>query len=61
MDIASLIGIILCFGMILFGIISGAGVGALPRFVDPGSLLITLGGSFFAVMAQYTIPEFIRA
>ena len=61
MDIASLIGIILCFGMVIFGIISGAGnVGALGNFVDPGSVLITIGGSFCAVMAQYTMPEFIR-
>jgi len=46
--------------MVLFGIITGKGVNALPDFVDPGSALITLGGSFCAVMAQYTMPEFIR-
>ncbi len=60
MDIASLIGILVCFGMVLFGIITGKGVNALLDFVDPGSALITLGGSFCAVMAQYTMPEFIR-
>lgn len=61
MDVASLIGIVLCFGLVIFGIITGGGVGALGNFIDPGSVLITIGGSFCSVMAQYTIPEFVRA
>ncbi len=60
MDIASLLGLILCFVLVLFGIITGGGVGALGNFVDLGSILITLGGSFCAVMAQYTMQEFVR-
>ena len=61
MDIASLVGIVLCFVLIIFGIIVGADVSALQNFVDAPSILITLGGSFCAVLAQYTLPEFVKA
>ena len=60
MDIASLIGILLCFALVIFGIISSASVAALGNFLDAGSALITIGGALCAVMAQYTMPEVVR-
>lgn len=60
MDIASLLGIILCFVLVIYGIIVGADVSALKNFVDVPSILITLGGSFCAVLAQYTLQDFVK-
>lgn len=51
LDIASLIGIILCFVFVIFGIITGdQGVAALGNFVDYKSAIITFGGSFMSVL-----------
>ena len=44
MDIASLLGVILGIGMVLFGIIQNGGVGALINFLDAPSAIITIGG-----------------
>lgn len=51
MDLASLIGLIGCLGMIAGAMISGGGLGP---FIDVPSILIVFGGTFFAVM--YTAP-----
>ena len=59
MDIASLAGLGLCFGMVIFGIISSGGVSAFGSFVDVPSAIITFGGAFFAVMASVSMPDFI--
>ena len=60
MDIASLIGIVACLGLVMFGIVSGDdGMAAIGFFVDPPSMLITFGGSFMATMASVTLPDFI--
>ncbi len=56
MDIASLIGIIGAFGMIVGAMISAGG---LPMFIDVPSLLIVLGGTFFAVMYRSELPMFL--
>ena len=47
MDIASLIGFLGAVGMIAGAMISSGGIGA---FIDTPSLLIVVGGTFFAVM-----------
>ena len=47
MDIASLIGLIGTLGMIAGAMISSGGIGA---FIDTPSMLIVIGGTFFAVM-----------
>ena len=51
MDIASLVGMLVCLGLVLYGMINSAGgVSGLGYFLDPASALITFGGSVFATM-----------
>ncbi len=60
MDIASLLGIVLCFAMLAFGIINAAGIeNIFTRYVDVPSAIITFGGSFFAVLASKSMDEYI--
>lgn len=59
MDIASLLGLVVCFVLVLFGIISSGGLKGLWYFIDPASMLITFGGSFFATMASVSMPNFV--
>lgn len=59
MDIASLLGLVVCFVLVLFGIISSDGLKGLWYFIDPESMLITFGGSFFATMASVSMPNFV--
>ena len=56
MDIASLIGLIGTLGMIAGAMISSGGLG---MFVDTPSMLIVIGGTFFAVMYRSTLPMFL--
>lgn len=59
MDLASLIGIIACLGMIIFGITVNDGMGALKNFLDLPSAIITFGGAFFCVLASNTVQDFL--
>lgn len=59
MDLASIIGFILCFGMVAFGIIQSAGIANIGRYGDLPSLIITIGGSFFAVMLTHSMQNYI--
>ena len=59
MDIASILGLVLCFGMVIFGIISNAGVGGVKYFFDAPSAIITFGGAFAAILASNTMNDFI--
>jgi len=52
-------GLVLCFGMVIFGIISNAGVGGVQYFFDAASAIITFGGSFCAIMASRTMGDFV--
>jgi chemotaxis protein MotA len=56
MDIASLIGFLGAVGMIAGAMISSGGIGA---FIDTPSLLIVIGGTFFAVMYTCPLPVFL--
>lgn len=56
MDIASLIGLVGCFAMIVGAMIVGGGV---APFVDVPSILIVIGGTFFAVMYTAPLPTFL--
>ena len=56
MDIASLIGLIGTLGMIAGAMISSGGLG---MFIDTPSMLIVIGGTFFAVMYRSTLPMFL--
>ncbi|MBQ1203644.1 MAG: MotA/TolQ/ExbB proton channel family protein [Loktanella sp.] len=56
MDLASLIGLIGALGMVLGAMISAGG---LSPFIDVASVLIVLGGTFFAVMFKTPLPAFL--
>lgn len=59
MDIASLAGIILGIVMLVFGIISNAGVGGLSEYLDFPSAVITFGGSFACTLASVSLQNFV--
>ncbi len=59
MDIASVIGLVVCFILMVFGMVYGKGFDVLSGFMDPPSALITFGGSFMCILASYTLPDFL--
>ncbi|GFI01998.1 MAG: motility protein A [Lachnospiraceae bacterium] len=59
MDLASIIGLVLCMVMCIFGIFTNAGIENIGRYIDPASAIITFGGAFFAVMLSKSLPEYI--
>lgn len=60
MDIASILGLGLCFIFMVISIsIGDQGVAALWNFLDAPSAMITFGGSFCCVLASYALPDFI--
>ncbi len=59
MDIASILGLLLCLGMCIYGIIDNAGAENFGRYMDLPSAIITFGGSFFAVMAANSMKDYI--
>ena len=59
MDLASILGMLLCFGMFAYGVIDNAGLANMNRYLDFPSAIITFGGSFFAVMASKSMSEYI--
>ncbi|MCM1044552.1 MAG: motility protein A [Candidatus Gastranaerophilales bacterium] len=59
MDIASLIGMIMCLVMLVFGIVSNAGWGGFPSYLDGASAIITFGGAFFAILMSCSLQDFI--
>ncbi|MDD6845869.1 MAG: motility protein A [Clostridia bacterium] len=60
MDIATLLGIVLGAVMVVFGIITSGGVSAMGNFIDPPSIVITIGGSLSSLLSSYTMPEVIN-
>ena len=56
MDIASLIGFIGAMGMIAGAM---AAAGGIAMYIDTPSMLIVLGGTFFAVMYRSELPMFL--
>jgi len=56
-DIASLVGIILGFVLLIFGIISNKA--SVMDYVDAPSALITFGGAFAATLASHTMADFM--
>ena len=60
MDIASLLGLVICIILVFISIIIGdQGVVAILNFLNAPSALITFGGAFCCVLAAYTMPDFI--
>ena len=60
MDIASLIGFVLAFGLMIFGITDGRGMAAVSSFLDPPSAYITFGGAFGVVLMMNTMQDFLK-
>lgn len=59
MDLASIIGLIVCFALMIFGMVFGKSFNAVMSFVDPPSALITFGGAFCCIMASYPMAGFV--
>lgn len=60
MDLATIIGLVVCFVMIIFGIVSGdLGFAALGNFIDIPSVLITVGGTFASVLVMYSVNDYV--
>ncbi|MDE6313145.1 MAG: motility protein A [Lachnospiraceae bacterium] len=59
MDLATIIGLIACIALMIFGIINGAGASALGSFWDVPSIMITFGGAFMAVLASSNLKDYI--
>lgn len=50
---------VVCFILMLFGIISSDGIKGIAYFMDLPSVFITFGGATFATMTSVTMPDFI--
>ena len=60
MDIASLLGLLICIILVVISIVIGdQGVAAILNFLNAPSALITFGGAFCCVLAAYTMPDFV--
>lgn len=59
MDIASLVGFLFCFAMLIFGILSSAGVAGAIHYVDLPSAIITFGGALGATLCSFTMVDFV--
>ncbi len=57
MDIASLLGIVLGMAMMIFGILANGA--SIPGYIDPASVLITVGGSVAGVLGSHKLKDFI--
>ena len=58
MDLASIIGIVMCIFVVIFGMVSGElGFAAIPNFLHAPSVFITIGGSLFSVMIMAPNPK----
>ena len=56
MDIASLVGIIGAFGIVIAAMVTGGDIGV---FVNVPSLLIVIGGSLFVVLMKFPLAHFL--
>ncbi len=61
LDIATILGIIISFALVVYGIIGGdQGVSAIYNFIDMPSVYITIGGTFATMLTMSkSIPDFI--
>ncbi len=49
----------MCLGMLIFGIISAAGLGGFGSYLDAPSAIITFGGALAAVMTSYSMADYL--
>ncbi|MBQ6807160.1 MAG: motility protein A [Lachnospiraceae bacterium] len=59
MDIASILGLVICFVLVIFGIVFGNDFSVIFRFLNMPSALITFGGAFCCILASYTLENFV--
>jgi len=59
MDIASLIGLLACLALMIFGMVFGKSFATVASFLHDTSALITFGGALCCVMASYSMPSFV--
>lgn len=59
MDLASILGIVLCFAMFVYGVIDNAGIANIDRYLDLPSAIITFGGAFFAILASNSLADYL--
>lgn len=63
MDLATIIGVIACFVLVIFGIVFDASTGIdfskLGHFIDIPSVIITIGGSTCCMLSACQIKEFV--
>ncbi len=60
MDIATLIGMIAGFGLMIFGMVWGKDFSAISTFLDMPSALITFGGSLGCLLSMYHLNDFLN-
>lgn len=60
MDLATIIGLVVSFALMIYGIVGGpAGAKAISYFIDIPSVMITFGGAFGAVLAMNPLKDFL--
>ncbi len=59
MDLATIIGLVVCLALCIFGIVFGNSFSVILNFMDAPSALITFGGAFMCILASNTIPDYI--
>lgn len=60
MDLATVLGMILCLGFVILGIVTGdTGVSAIWNFYDTISIFITFGGAFASILEASTLQGYI--
>lgn len=60
MDLASIIGLVAAFALMVFGMVDGKGWGAIQNFIDAPSFFITFGGTFGSVLIMNPIKDYIE-
>ena len=63
MDLATLLGLVICFVLVVFGIVfnikTGINFNLILDFVDVQSVVITFGGAFCCVMAMNSMRDYV--
>ena len=58
MDLATIIGTVMAFGLMMLAIMLGSGLGP---FIDPNSMLIVFGGTIGATLINYPLADMMTA
>lgn len=61
MDIASILGLVICAVLVVFGITVDEGFSVMMNFYDLPSVLITLGGSFACTLVYFSLKDFVTS